>query len=68
MEYHEFYDDDDGPMQTGIECPFCGHELEASPPYPSQLYCGNCEVAWNTAEDVQIDAEQLAAAPFHGEE
>jgi len=66
MEYHEFYDDDEGPMQTGIECPFCGHELEARPPYPSQLYCGNCEVAWITAEDVQIDAEQLAAAPFYG--
>lgn len=66
MEYHEFYDDDGAPMQTGIECPFCGHELEARPPYPSQLYCDNCEVAWKTAEAVEIDAEQLFAAPFYG--
>lgn len=68
MEYHEFYDDDDGPMQTGIECPFCGHELEARPPYPSQLYCDNCEVAWTDSDAVDLDRSQLAAAPFHGEE
>lgn len=58
------YDDDDGPMQTGIECPFCGHELETQPPYPARLYCDNCEVAWTDSAAVELDRQELAAAPF----
>lgn len=67
MEYHEFYDDDDGPEQTDIDCPLCGHPLEVAPPYPSPLYCLNCGVAWADGAAVELDRTQLAAAPFYGE-
>lgn len=49
------YDLHDGPMQTGIECPFCGHELETMPPYPAPLCCDNCRVTWATTNAVELD-------------
>ena len=52
-------DDDDGPVQTDIECPFCGHYVEWLPPV---LYCDNCEVTWNNAAEVEADCQDLADA------
>jgi len=50
-------DDDDGPVQTDIECPFCGHYVEWLSPV---LYCANCEVGWNAAAAIERDREALA--------
>ena len=51
-------DDDDGPVQTDIECPFCGHYVE----WRFLLHCANCEVSWNNAAEVEADCQDLADA------
>ncbi len=57
-------DDDDGPEQTDIECPFCGHYIEWQSP---ALYCDNCEVLWTDTAQVERDRRDLASYDDHDE-
>lgn len=45
-------DDYDGPEQTDIECPFCGHYTEF---HAATIYCDNCEVVWHSAAEIEAD-------------
>lgn len=55
IDYAPMPDDDGGPEQTDIECPFCGHYIEWQPP---ALYCDNCEVYWTDAAQVERDRRE----------
>jgi len=57
-------DDHDGPEQTDIECPFCGHYTEWLAP---AIYCDNCEVYWTDAAQVERDRRDLAEHEAHDE-
>ena len=60
IDYAPMPDDDDGiPIQTDIECPFCGHYIEWQAP---ALYCSDCEVHWTDAAQVERDRQDLADA------
>lgn len=58
-DYAPMPDDDDGAEQTGIECPFCGHEIVWIAPV---LVCDNCEVNWDDADEIERDRQDLADA------
>ena len=39
----------------GVECPFCGHDLEER---GGAYRCDNCEVEWECLEEVEIDRNE----------
>lgn len=41
-----------------LECPFCGHLVDV---LSAAIVCANCDVTWKTADDMQVDAAELAA-------
>ena len=51
-------DDHDPETRAGIECPFCGHEVEHD---GMLLFCDNCEVVWHSEDEIEQD--RLEPAP-----
>lgn len=58
IDYAPMPDGWDGPIQTDVECPFCGHYTEWLPPV---IYCDNCEVAWHSPVEIERDRQALAS-------
>lgn len=64
IDFAPMPDDFDGPIQTDVECPFCGHYTEWLPPV---IYCDNCEVYWTDAAQIERDRRDLAEHEAHDE-
>lgn len=48
-----------GGVETDVECPFCGCYLEVMPPFPSPLFCGNCDLKWENLAEVKADYVEI---------